>query len=119
MKLSIALDSFYDSMAGVLSPKTLTWYTSRLPSMLEALGDMEIETITLQDLRKWRRKLYERDHRYGNGNCNHPEIAGGLSPWTLHQYIRGSKRFFHWCVDEGILQVSPAVRLELPQLPSQ
>ncbi len=116
MKLSQAANLFYDSMTGVLAPKTIKWYENRLPSLVDFTHDAEIETITVALLRSWRASLVKRGQRYEN-HPTRPALDGGLSPFTIHTYIRAAKRFFRWLHDEGLLPENPAARLELPQLP--
>lgn len=116
MQLSQAIDAFILSMTGVWSKSTTTWYTNRLPSLVEFLGDVEIKSITLTQLRSWRAWLQARQTKWGKGS-SHPKQAGGLSPFTMHQYIRGAKRFFVWCTDEEIVIQNPARRLEKPHVP--
>ena len=40
-----------------------------------------------------------------------------MSKYSVHNYLRGTFRFFSWLVEEGLLERNPATRLELPQLP--
>lgn len=116
MKLSEGFQQFYASMKGVLSDRTVLFYKNRLPSLIETLGDIELDQVTLQQLREWRGLLVDRRERYGKGSTR-PVDHKPLSPFTVHQYVRGVKRFFLWCVEEGILERNPARRLEKPHLP--
>lgn len=118
MNLSDGLETYLQSIQGVLAPATVVWYRRRLPSLLTFLGDMELSSITLDQLRAWRGSLASRTSRWGGGS-SHPAVDGGLSAFTLHQYVRGAKRFFKFLEEEDRLQVSPARRLELPPLPKQ
>lgn len=117
-----AFDDFYESMVGVWSPNTITWYKRRLPSLerfLRCHGIVDVNDVTLKDLRKWRSKLASRTSRYENHPYRkHPE-EGGLSRNTLHTYVRACRRFFAWLLADGKIQENPAKRLELPPLPSR
>ncbi len=114
MLLTLALERFYASMDGVLSPSTVLFYRNRLPSMVTYLGDVEISTIDLDQLRAWRSSLAHKSNRWG---LSRPVQAGGYSVWTLHQYVRSAKRFFRWLELEGLIMSNQARRLELPRLP--
>jgi site-specific recombinase XerD len=116
MKLQNAYDLFLLSVRGQLSGATEKWYTCRLSNMVKFLGDCEIEQVTVNDLRRWRVSLQERQTLYQSHPITKP-VAGSLSVWTLHSYIRAARRFFRWSHEEGILTINPAVRLELPRLP--
>lgn len=117
MFASEALEHFLLSYAGSKSPATLIWYRRRLASLVSFLGEsMSIESVTVDDLRRWRVNLSERKTRW----ADHPsrkERPGGLSPWTLNGYIRACRHFFNWLHDEDLLVKNPATRLELPKLP--
>jgi integrase len=118
MKLTDAITTFLTSMIGIRSPNTILWYKQRLPDLVSYLGDKAIKLITIHDLRQWRADLFSRQTRY----INHPYHVikpGGLSVYTIHQYIRSSKRLFKWLHQEGLLDHNPAARLELPKLPKQ
>ena len=116
MQASDALERFLLSLTGVASPATVDWYRRRLSSLVEFLGDVEVERVPVHDLRRWRVSLCERTSKY----CDHPlrpEKEGGLSQYTLHGYVRAARRWFKWLKDEGVAEVNPAQRLELPKLP--
>lgn len=114
MIISRGFAIYFDAIAGIVSANTIKFYRDRLPSLIEMLGDVELDGITLADLRLWRAWLCERPikvRRKGSSNR--------LSPYTLHQYVRCARRFFRWLHDEGIAATNPAARLELPPLPDR
>lgn len=117
MEIKIALQNFYLSMAGVLSPKTILWYKNRLKSLCQFLGDEnKIENVTLNDLRAWRSMLASKKVRWEDSKYR-PSKPGGLSPESMHCHIRACQRWFRWMCDEEILFRNPARRLEKPTLP--
>ncbi len=116
LRLSQGIALFLRSMVGVRSPNTIEWYRRRLPTLLDVLGDVAVDTVTIHQLREWRATLTERTVRYA-AHPTRPTMDGPLSPFTLHQHVRGARRFFRWLHEEGLIPSNPAVRLELPTLP--
>jgi len=114
--MSEALEVFVNSLVGAKSHETVTWYRKRLTPLVEFLGDMDVGTVTVHDLRRWRASLVERETRYEDHPTVRPK-AGGLSVYTVHGYVRAARHFFKWLEDEGLLAANPARRLELPDLP--
>lgn len=100
MLASAALEAFLLSCRGCRSPETVSWYRWRLAPLVTFLSDSDVTVVTLADLRVWRASF--------NGNG---------SVYTLHGNVRACRRFFRWLEDEGIVEHSPARRLELPRLP--
>jgi len=99
MLASQALGAFLLSLDGSKSIATQTWYHCRLTPLVEFLGDVDIEAVTLDDLRRWRSGF------------------NGVSPYTLHGNVRAARRWFKWLEDEETISRNPARRLELPRLP--
>ena len=116
MKLSEALREFDTALVGNVADSTRSWYSRRLGALVEFVGDVEIEELTISDLRRWRASLIERDARWTD-HPTRPEEEGGLSPWTVRGYIRAVRAFCNWLVHEGLLVSSPAARLRLPPKP--
>lgn len=116
MKLSTALDAFYESMRGIKSPNTILFYRSRLPSLLKTLGDMEVEDITILHLNHWRAALYDKQTRYDSHPTRETE-KGGLSPFTIDQYIRNARRFFRFLYQNKLIPDDLAKNIERPPLP--
>ena len=117
MQLTEALGWFYLSMEAVKSKQTIIWYRHRLFALAIDLEDPTLASVTLNELRQWRVNLSAATTRWDN-HPTRPIKSGGLSPYTIHGYIRAAKRFFTWCVDEGYIDVDPARRLESPSLPT-
>jgi site-specific recombinase XerD len=117
MFASDALARFLLSLDGVKSVQTVTWYRRRLSSLVAFLGNAPVEAVSVDDLRRWRAGLAARTCRYEHHPFRHEPLKGGLSPFTLHGYVRAARRWFAWLFDEGMLPANPAARLELPKLP--
>lgn len=116
MRLIDALEDFYLSMEGVKSPKTVIWYRQKLFSLSVALGDCELEEVTLRMLRKWRADLASQNQKYAE-HPTKPTVNEELSRHTIHGHVRACRRFFHWCEEEGYLEENIAKRLEAPPKP--
>lgn len=116
MKISCALDRFLLSLKGAKAETTRRWYERKLRPLVSFLGNVDVGSVDVQALRRWRASLQDVQERY----TTHPTrgaVDGGFSPWTLHGYIRAARRFFRWLGEEGVVQSNPAQRLELPRLP--
>lgn len=110
MKVFQALDRFFQALQGERSPRTIDWYRDKLKPLYRDLGEREVSEISIDDLRALRTRLLQRTERF----ADHPTIPtrpGGLSPATVNDHIRATRRFFNWLVEEGILDHSPAARL--------
>lgn len=118
MRLTEAIQTFAQSHIGMRAQSTIQWYTNRLTNLAASIGDVEIESITLNDLRTWRAALASAPTHYTHHPTRPPE-SGQLSPHTLHGHIRAIRHFFKWLTDEGMLSTNPARRLELPKLPRE
>ncbi|NPA31669.1 MAG: tyrosine-type recombinase/integrase, partial [Chloroflexi bacterium] len=94
------IHEFMDAHLGILSPETTRWYRKRMEP-LSGLGP--VAQVSIRDLRRLRADLVRR----------------GLSPYTVHGYVRAWKRLFRWAVQEGYIADSPAERLRLPPLPDE
>jgi len=114
MKLADAITAFLSSMKGVKSPATTKWYQDRLTSLEKFIGaSTPINNITVHHLRNWRASLSDRKFRYENHPTRSAE-TGGLSRDTLHGYVRSTRRFFTWLVEENLLSANPSKRFEFP-----
>lgn len=116
MRLEQALINFDLAIAGEVAPRTRQWYTNKLRSLADHLGDVPLEEVDIHQLRQWRADLLGQQDRW----ADHPTLPtrnGGLSRHTVHGYIRAARRFFRWCVLEQLLETSPAARLHPPRLP--
>ena len=102
MQIRAAINDFLLSYSGSSSPATVVWYRRRLGELAAFLGvDVDVGQVTISDLRRFRCALEQR----------------GLAVRTRHGYVRATRRFFSWLVEEGCLSVNIALRLELPRLP--
>jgi integrase/recombinase XerC len=103
MHLSEALEGFATAITGEVGTSTVNWYRSNLRPLVEAFGEMHVEEITTEDLRRWRADL----------------VTSQLTHWTLFNRIRATRRLFSWLTIEGYIQANPADRLRRPPMPQE
>lgn len=113
MKLEQAHEQFMLSMQGVLKPATINWYQTKLKPLLSEYGDVDIEQITIDDLRIMRADLSKRNVLYPDSDYR-PAIKGKLSSETIRNHVRATRRLFNWCVEEKYLEHNPSTRLRMP-----
>lgn len=107
MYLQQTIDIFLASHIGLLKPRVLWLYEWSGRLLVNFLGNILIEKITVYNLRLWRGELSEMNSSRG----------GKISPWTVRGHLKRIKRIFNWLVQEGYLEKSPAARLEIPPKP--
>lgn len=113
MKLSQAIDMLcHATLAEGRSARTATGYKGTLGYLLTFLGDVDAESVTIGDLRRYAAELRGRMTRYGNNPYAQTQ-AGGLSAFTVASYLRSVKRLFSWLHQEELLPANPAQRLRI------
>jgi site-specific recombinase XerD len=119
MKLTNAINALVTATrADGRSAVTIAGYRESLKHLVTFLGDRDVETITLADLRSYAADLRDRQERF----ADHPsrkKVAGGLSVFSIASRLRSVKRLFNWLTQEEILTENPAKRLKLPRLPQK
>lgn len=91
MQVAEAVQIFLDARVGLVSPKTAKLNRDYLAALPSYFGERDIKSITLADLRNFRKFLIERDSKYaGLGNRGAEQTK--LSPHTIHGYIRTTRR---------------------------
>jgi integrase/recombinase XerD len=115
MRLSEAIEELLlATQADGRSQATVTSYESKLGHLLNYLGDVDVEAITVQDLRRYIVHLQERESLYED-HPNHERREGKLSPFTINSYVRSMKRLFNWLEQEGKLATNPVRRIKTPR----
>ena len=115
MKLKQAIAEFIDSQVGTRAPATRRWYQQRL-AVLEPVFDKHLGWVRPADLRRIWAQLCNRTERWTT-HPSRPTEAVGLSPYTLHGYMRAWRGFFNWCVRQKYATTSPVAMLNKPPLP--
>jgi integrase/recombinase XerD len=83
---------------------------------LEQAGVVELEAVTLAQLRQFLNFLINSD-----SSKRFPDAVrkGRLAPATVGTYVAMVKAFFHWCFNEELIEANPAARLKKPQVPKK
>lgn len=90
---------------GFYAESTRIGYMDTLIKMKKHIGNVKLNKVDIWRLREWQASI------------NLKVEAQELSIWSLHKHTRTVQRFFRWCVEEGLIEYSPADRLPLPKLP--
>jgi integrase/recombinase XerD len=113
MLLDEAIDALITATrANGRSAGTVKAYREMLGYLLDFLGNVPVESITVQDLRRYVSHLMDQDTLYEHHPKCEPQ-AGKLSPFTIAGRERAVKRLFNWLVEEEILTDSPARRIKV------
>jgi integrase/recombinase XerD len=111
MLLSEAIDALcIATKVNGRSPRTVQGYREKLSYLLLFLGDVPVESITVDDLRRFVASLMDERVLF----ANHPTRKtrrGKLSPHSVECYVGHVKRLFSWLMDEGHLDVDPMARI--------
>lgn len=102
MRLSEAVEAWCaQRLAEGYSHHTIDAYRLQMGLLQRALGDREIDQVTLADLRAY--------------------VAGAthLKASSVAHRVRMIRSFFHWLVEEEHLTRSPAMKLKEPKLPER
>lgn len=101
------------------SAKTTTWYRDKLLAFARFLDNgqpAKLPDLTLDRTRQFVAMLQNKTCRFEN----HPlrrKADGGLSPFTVHGYVRTLKVFATWLHDEGFTSTNVLARLKRLNLP--
>jgi integrase/recombinase XerD len=119
MRLSEVLKQYLlDCEVRGQTKETLLWYRRRLGFFVSAMeqgGIVELEQVQIGHLRQFVQRLMTS--KANERHPTKPTKEKTLSLQTVRGYVRSIKTFFTWCVDEGLLDVSPATRLVQPKAP--
>jgi len=96
------------------SAETVKAYRRKLKPFVAFLGDVPVEGITSNDVRRYIAHLMDRPTRYAD-HPMHEEIEGGLSPFTVAGHVRAIKRLFNWLEDEGVIEANPVRKIRTPR----
>jgi site-specific recombinase XerD len=96
---------------------TTSTYRKRISVFIAFLGDApKLPELNLANARAFVAELQDRNTRYDDHPIT-PTQRGGLSPFTIHGYVRAIKAFASWLHEEGFTSANPLKRLKRPKLP--
>ena len=101
------------------SPRTVTWYRLMLRKFASFTGNGEparISAVSVNEARAFVAHLQGVDAKYKNHPLT-PQVEGGLSPYTIHGYVRTIKVFGSWLQEEGFTAANIFSKLKRPKLP--
>lgn len=101
------------------SAQTVLWYRRRLSffvTAMEEAGIHELNQVQIGHLRQFVQRLLSA--KANERHPTKPTQEQGLSLQTVRGYVRAMKAFFHWCSEEELLEVNPALRLVQPKAPA-
>jgi len=78
------------------------------------LGDVSVNAITTDDLRRFISGLMDRSTLYPE-HPQHKEREGHLSPFTIESHVRSVRRLFNWLEEEGRIEINPMRRIKTPK----
>ncbi len=96
------------------SLQTVEAYRRKLKPLVEFLGDVSVEKITTDDLRRYIADSMDRRVRYAHHAWHRPQV-GGLSIFTVASRVRAVKRLFNFLESEGLLKENPVRRIRTPR----
>lgn len=102
------------------SKKTVEWYRYLLGQFAEFTSSdrtARLSEISIDDARDFVASLQKRTTRFENHPFAPPR-EGGLSPHTIHAYVRALKAFSSWLGEEEFTHGDVFSRLKRPKLPS-
>ncbi|MHB1357014.1 MAG: tyrosine-type recombinase/integrase, partial [Anaerolineae bacterium] len=99
------------------SPSTIEWYKYRLAQFLSFEGQgTRLIDLNIANVRAFIASLQARTTRFENHPLA-PVQEGGLSPFTIHGYVRAIKAFSSWIYEEGFSKTNLLAKLKRPTLP--
>jgi site-specific recombinase XerD len=112
MRLSEAIDTLcIATRANGRSSRTVQSYREKLRHLVAFLGDVDVEGITVHDLRRWVADMRNRSTIYGDHPTRQKQ-ARELSPFTINTRVKAMRRLFHWLKIEGLLEADPSERID-------
>lgn len=116
MLLSEAITALLEATeANGRSARTVENYRQKLGPMLAFFGNVPVEGLTVQDLRRYVVHLRNRKTRF-EGHTHRAEIPGGLATASLAGNVRSMKRLFSFLQNDGVIENNPAKKVQMPKV---
>lgn len=114
MLLSEAIQSLLiATQADGRSQRTVESYETKLAPLVAFLGDVDVESITVDDLRCY--VAFQMSEHTLYVGIPGKERVGKLSPSTIATRVRAMKRLFNWLEEEGRITANPTRRIKTPK----
>lgn len=115
MRLSEAIRALLvATRASGRSAQTVDAYRRKLKPLLTFVGDIPVDAVTTDILRRYIAHLMDRKTRWVD-HPKHQEQEGRLSLFTVASHVRAVKRLFNWLEEEGVIETNPARRIRVPR----
>ncbi|MCL5998694.1 MAG: tyrosine-type recombinase/integrase [Chloroflexi bacterium] len=98
------------------SVNTILWYRRMLGRFSGYLPGSTVKDFTLANARAFVAHLQQMAVRYERHPLSPPKV-GGLSPASIHGYVRTLKTFSAWLHEEGFTREDALAKLKRPKLP--
>ena len=103
------------------SQKTIDWYFANLKRFNKYLKEHElylpVTDLGISELRQFIFHLQNEVRRWENSA--YINDTKGLSPISIHGYVRSIKAFWSWLLVEGYIPNNPMTRLKPPRIPKK
>ncbi len=96
------------------SHETVVAYQQKLKPLVESFGNVSVEEITTDDLRRYIVDSMDRPVRYAHHAWHKPQV-GRLSMFTVASRVRALKRLFNFLESEGFIKENPVRRIKTPR----
>jgi len=111
MQLSKAIEGYnFSALADGYSQLTLITYRSALGTLLEYMGDKEVQAITTEDLRSFMTFLVTQYKPERRNNARNTEP---LSTASMHRYWKAMRSFFKWA-EKDLGTERPDLAIKMP-----
>jgi len=100
------------------SERTISWYREKLGHVERYLSnghEAALPDLSLDNARAFVASLQEREQRFLHHPYRKP-LKGGLSPYTIHGYVRALKAFSAWLAEESFCPRDPLAKLKRPKI---
>jgi len=116
MQLSKALEGYtITALAEGYSPLTIAAYCSAIGTMIGYLGDIDIYSVTKDNLRSFMKYLVTE---YVPERRNNPENTEPLSTASHHRYWKAMRSFFKWA-EKDLSTIRPDLTIKMPSWESK
>lgn len=114
MKLSQSIEEFVKDVCAGKTNTTPKTYRGKLNHyLLKFLDDVELSTITEEDIEDLRFDMLTRDKKKRGKKI----VKGKLSIFTVRTVLSTVRHFFRWSLEKGLIESNPAADLNIPNPP--